>query len=559
MAPSVSGARARPMCPPGKWPPARWASGSARRSGPRAARRWSFSEGGAQDGEARSRRPATCASPARLGHPRPPRRRGHSQPAARARHRGDRGAAAGGPPTRRRPQPRRRRGPRLHQRQRGRRFHRALVRAVAQGLRGRRRHRRGRPRGAFRQRSLGGGRRRRACPRAHHPKARAGRRHPLSVGRRAGAGSRRRAGGGRHRSAPDPALRDGGNAALRRRDRPAARDRGGAVALGQGRAGAGRVPRNPSGAAPGRLLPFAPDSPAAGPRRARGRGQRGPAKRGVADGAPRAARRVGAQRAPIAPRARLVHFCTPTMSAAPDPAELAPSRDPAAYGRRPLFTPRFFAWAGVCAACLIAGALVGRFGFAPANPAAESEPALEAPTHAPANTAPLTPSLATLGAPINAATAPVVASADVSALSSRVARLEGGAAGLDASAAEALAAASLSDAAAGSAPFDQDLAAYERVAPPSPELRALEPLAARGAPSRAELAAAFPALASEAAAAARTPRKGASLLDRLVAALGKVVIVRNIDPSAGGVDGLLARAEHAALAGDLAAALRDID
>jgi hypothetical protein len=247
------------------------------------------------------------------------------------------------------------------------------------------------------------------------------------------------------------------------------------------------------------------------------------------------------------------------MSAAPDPAELAPSRDPAAYGRRPLFTPRFFAWAGVCAACLIAGALVGRFGFAPANPAAESEPALEAPTHAPANTAPLTPSLATLGAPINAATAPVVASADVSALSGRVARLEGGAAGLDASAAEALAAASLSDAAAGSAPFDQDLAAYERVAPPSPELRALEPLAARGAPSRAELAAAFPALASEAAAAARTPRKGASLLDRLVAALGKVVIVRNIDPSAGGVDGLLARAEHAALAGDLAAALRDID
>ena len=41
--------------------------------------------------------------------------------------------------------------------------------------------------------------------------------------------------------------------------------------------------------------------------------------------------------------------------------------------------------------------------------------------------------------------------------------------------------------------------------------------------------------------------------------LGKVVIVRNVDPGAGGVDGLLARAQLAASAGDLEAAARDVD
>ena len=98
------------------------------------------------------------------------------------------------------------------------------------------------------------------------------------------------------------------------------------------------------------------------------------------------------------------------MSAAPDPAELAPSRDPAAYGRRPLFTPRFFAWAGVCAACLIAGGLVGRFGLSPAGPSAETEPpAVEAAGRAPTNAAPPAPSLAPLGAPT---LTPAAASAD---------------------------------------------------------------------------------------------------------------------------------------------------
>jgi hypothetical protein len=140
-----------------------------------------------------------------------------------------------------------------------------------------------------------------------------------------------------------------------------------------------------------------------------------------------------------------------------------------------------------------------------------------------------------------------------------VTRLESQSGRVGAAAAEALAAAALSSAAEGSAPFDRDLAAYARLAPDDPDLRALAPLAARGAPSRAALAAAFPDLASAAAAASHTPAKGAGYLARLLAVLGRVVIVRNVDPGAGGVDGLLARAQGEAAAGDLAGAIRLVD
>jgi len=126
-------------------------------------------------------------------------------------------------------------------------------------------------------------------------------------------------------------------------------------------------------------------------------------------------------------------------------------------------------------------------------------------------------------------------------------------------AAQALAAATLSTAAEGPAPFDQDVAAYARLVPGDPDLGALAPLAARGAPSRAALAAAFPDRASAAAAASRTPGKDAGYLARLWAVMGRVVVVRNVDPAAGGVDGLLARAEASASAGDLATAVRLID
>ncbi len=242
------------------------------------------------------------------------------------------------------------------------------------------------------------------------------------------------------------------------------------------------------------------------------------------------------------------------MSAAPDPAELAPSRDPAAYGKRRLFTGAFVGWIILCLICLGGGAAIGRFALPP-----QAEPQRPSPLAEPAPRA--TPSLPASPPAASAMTAPPSSAAPAadSALSDRVARLETASSHVSDAAAEALAAASLSSAAQGPGPFDQDVGAYARLVPGDPDLAALAPLAARGAPTRAALAAAFPDLASAAAAASRTPGERAGYLARIWAELGRVVIVRNVDPGAGGVDGLLARAQLAASAGDLAAAARDVD
>jgi hypothetical protein len=260
--------------------------------------------------------------------------------------------------------------------------------------------------------------------------------------------------------------------------------------------------------------------------------------------------------ATIARRPAMVQFWR-AMSAAPDPAELAPSRDPAAYGRRRLFTSGFFGWIILCLICLAGGAVIGRFALPsaePQSPATVSEAAPHATvTPAPAASPAIAP-LAVTSPPSSAANA-----ASDAALGDRVARLETASTRVSDAAAQALAAAALSTAAQGPAPFDQDVGAYARLVPGDPDLAALAALAARGAPSRAGLAAAFPDLASAAAAASRTPGKNAGYLAQLWAVLGKVVIVRNVDPGAGGVDGLLARAQLAASAGDLETAARYVD
>ncbi|HEY1425792.1 MAG TPA: mitofilin family membrane protein [Caulobacteraceae bacterium] len=244
------------------------------------------------------------------------------------------------------------------------------------------------------------------------------------------------------------------------------------------------------------------------------------------------------------------------MSAAPNPAELAPSRDPAAYGKRRLFTSGFIGWIVLCLICLVGGAAIGRFALAPAGPAGQPPAASEPPVRSASS-----PALAPTASPppVAPAAPPLAASTPDGALGDRVARLETASGRISTTAAQALAAASLSTAAEGSAPFGQDVAAYARLAPGDPDLAALAPLAARGAPSRAALAAAFPDLAAAAAAASRTAGKDAGYLAHLWWVLGKVVIVRNVDPRRGGVDGLLARAQDAASAGDLAGAVRDID
>ena len=243
--------------------------------------------------------------------------------------------------------------------------------------------------------------------------------------------------------------------------------------------------------------------------------------------------------------------CCGTMSAAPDPAELAPSRDPAAYGGRRLFTGRVFAWLIVCLVCVGVGLVVGRYGWnlAPTKPEAPPSDAvsrLGAPAPAPlAPTPPFT----------TPQTAPPSSAPPDGALDARVARLEAGASQTDAAAAGALAAAALSEAAQGSSPFGADLAAYERLAPDDPDLRALAPLAALGAPNRAELGASFPDRAARAAVAAHEPAKDASLLAKLSWMIGRVVIVRRVSPDASGVDGVLYKAQLEAGAGDLEDAL----
>ncbi|HEX3917733.1 MAG TPA: hypothetical protein VHW60_10375 [Caulobacteraceae bacterium] len=244
------------------------------------------------------------------------------------------------------------------------------------------------------------------------------------------------------------------------------------------------------------------------------------------------------------------------MSAAPDSTDLAPSRDPAAYGRRPLFGRGFVVAAALCVICVLGGVIFGHFGLQEAAPPAADASAAPA---APAPSRIITP--VPIPPPIPAVTPLVVpnpiGSAD-QALSDRITRLETAGARIDNVAARALAAASLSAAAETAAPFDQDLAAYDRLAPGDPDLAALRPLAPGGALSRAALAASFPDLAAQAAMSARQPDDDAGLMDKLWAALSRVVIVRHVDPAAPGVDGLLARAEDEAAAGDIATAAASV-
>jgi hypothetical protein len=242
------------------------------------------------------------------------------------------------------------------------------------------------------------------------------------------------------------------------------------------------------------------------------------------------------------------------MSAAPDPAELAPSRDPAAYGRRRLLTVSFFAWVSLCLICLITGVALGRLG---AERLAVSRLETAPPTEAAPRPA---PAVQPTPAPSPTPAAPVASdgAAVPDALDSRLSRLETASGRLSDAALDALAAATLSASAASNGPFDRDLVALRRLRPDDPDLRALASLAAEGAPSRAALAADLPPLASEAAAAAREPPKNAGILQRFGELVSRVIVVRRIDPKAPGADGTLARAERAASVGDLEGALAEL-
>ncbi|MGA0606120.1 COG4223 family protein [Phenylobacterium sp. VNQ135] len=228
--------------------------------------------------------------------------------------------------------------------------------------------------------------------------------------------------------------------------------------------------------------------------------------------------------------------------------ESALPKDPAAYRRAP-FGLGLWSLMALCLLCVLAGAGVAaflpRFLPTPATVPHPAEPVQAVPAVAPAAPPP----------PAESADA-----AEIRRLNARISVLETEGARTSEAAASALAAAALLEATQSSAPFTREIAALRAAAPDLPELAALGRAAAEGAPSRAALAAEFPAYAAQAASAARTPDPDAKLADRLIYGLSRVVSVRRTsDVRGASPDALLARAELALNEGDVAGALKILE
>ncbi len=239
------------------------------------------------------------------------------------------------------------------------------------------------------------------------------------------------------------------------------------------------------------------------------------------------------------------------MTALPDPAELAPTRDPAAYGRRPLLSGGFWVMMGFCALCLAAAVAIVALGPRLLSP---RRVAAFAPAQAAAPAVAYAPSPSPIASPTDAG-----APGQVAALGDRVARLESGQARALDAAAEALAAATLGDAAAQPRPFASQLAAFQRVLPASPDALALEPLAGQGAPTRAALAADLSDLAARVSVASRAPGNAAGIMAQITYAISRVVNVRRLDAGGTGADATLVRAQRRAVDGDIEGALASLD
>jgi hypothetical protein len=245
------------------------------------------------------------------------------------------------------------------------------------------------------------------------------------------------------------------------------------------------------------------------------------------------------------------------MSVLPDSAPFAADRDTAERGRKRGFGAAFWAMMIFAAACVIAAVIVavtfGVFGghaTAPAAVVAPPAPAAVAPPQ------PVAPAIAPVAA---APSADLPQDARMAALDGRVRRLEDGQARTVNAAAAALAAATLGDAASGPRPFVDALAAVERLTPGSPHVQALAPLAARGAPTRAALAAQLIDMSARVSLAARTPPKDAGFMAQLGYAFARVVSIRRVDAVGAGPDALLVRAQRRAADGDLEGAVAMLD
>lgn len=249
------------------------------------------------------------------------------------------------------------------------------------------------------------------------------------------------------------------------------------------------------------------------------------------------------------------------MNAAPDPAEIVAPSDPALYARKRVMGPSVWVWLFLCLLCAVLGAGVAWFGPtlfpAKASPAA---PILAAPSPKPIAER-LAPAPApTVEASVAAPVAPVAPAADVERLDVRVTALETTQKSVADAAAAALAVSTMAEAANSSRPFPEELAGLQRVLPGSPSLRALEPLARLGAPTRAGLSVQFGNLAGRAASAARNPGADADLFARIRYALSSIVSIRHVGSIKGSTpDAILARAQVLLDEGDIEGAVAALE
>ncbi len=247
------------------------------------------------------------------------------------------------------------------------------------------------------------------------------------------------------------------------------------------------------------------------------------------------------------------------MNAAPDPAEIVAPSDPALYARRRVMGPGVWLWLVLCVACAILGAGVAHYGPTLFPAKAKSGDGSVSATPSPRPVAErVAPGSAV---PIETGqTAVVSPAADVERLDGRITALEGSQKGVVDAATAALAVSTLSDASTTSRPFGEELAGVQRALPPSPDLRALEPLARTGAPTRAGLSAQFQGLAGRAASASRNPGDDADLFARIRYALSSIVSIRHVGSTKGTTpDAVLARIQDLLDEGDVESAVQALN
>jgi hypothetical protein len=251
------------------------------------------------------------------------------------------------------------------------------------------------------------------------------------------------------------------------------------------------------------------------------------------------------------------------MTAAPEPDDIIPPRDPSAYSPLRRSGVQVSAVAALCVICVILGFAGAQFartlgGAEPRQPSAPLADLEAVPPNAPdlagpaPSTLPVTPAAA-------GATTGLASDSALAALEGRVVELEDSQRRVLSAASASLAAAALAEAAQTSRPFDGEMAALERTHPLTTDLRALRPLSETGVPSRAALAAEFSHAAAQAARAARMPAEKAGLMDQLTHALSAVVTLRRVGSVTGdSPDAVLSLAERQVGEGDLDAALTSL-